>query len=345
MKIFFGNREKELTRVENENPESTDIIYTFTTYAEKDQEYAIRIISQFNAEFTLTAVRLREDKETENVKEYTVKEEEPEIEEKPREDNISMAVAENEMTNTNEIDNLNTEKPQAETTEEIMEETETKTKEKPEIEDETGMKNEFEVEEKPIQNYLDDEDMLNLGFYKVQVIMRKGADIYAGKDEDDEPIAHADYGTVFWIKPTEDPVWSECYYSGEDAESRFVRWENMLIILHNESEPLKKTTEDGTEEGGEPAEKEEEPLARSLNMYSSIQGWASVEFGTNVTISAEPVNFREDDVYTCQWQYSKDGINYENVDGASDLIYSYLYSLENYYYSWRIVIMIEDSIG
>ena len=77
-------------------------------------------------------------------------------------------------------------------------------------------------------------------------------------------------------------------------------------------------------------------------MDTSIRGKDSVGFGELVTVSAELVNFKPDDIYSCQWQYSDDGINFYDLKDATDLTYTYKYSRENFRYVWRIVITIDD---
>ena len=67
--------------------------------------------------------------------------------------------------------------------------------------------------------------------------------------------------------------------------------------------------------------------------------------GQEVVLKAELEGFREDDVYTVQWQYSEDGVKFKNVKGATELTWSYTISEENFGYTWALVVTLEAANG
>ena len=145
----------------------------------------------------------------------------------------------------------------------------------------------------------------------------------------------------------------------QDDNNRVIRVDGERLETESTEEDTDETSDEGIQneidlkeaadseaEEDQTEEPEEiiidEPIVRSLNMDTSIRGKDSVGFGELVTVSAELVNFKPDDIYSCQWQYSDDGINFYDLKDATDLTYTYKYSRENFRYVWRIVITIDD---
>ena len=56
------------------------------------------------------------------------------------------------------------------------------------------------------------------------------------------------------------------------------------------------------------------------------------------------VNFREDDICTYQWQYlDKETETYIDIEGANELTYRYRVTRENFYNTWRLVVLIANA--
>ena len=74
IRAFFNGEKKELTQIENDDPESTDVVLQFCAYVEKDNEYTITGAASADVDFILTAVK-RPDPEPEQEAEETAAEE------------------------------------------------------------------------------------------------------------------------------------------------------------------------------------------------------------------------------------------------------------------------------
>ncbi len=171
------------------------------------------------------------------------------------------------------------------------------------------------------------EELLALGYYGSQVAMTGGADIFESTEEDAEPAAHLEPGTELWLRITGDEAWAEIYRTDEKARAQYIRWDDVIIVLKPEPE-------------GE--EEEEEPLpARSVEVTSTLWEMLSIPFGTEITMTGELINFREDDICTFQWQYrTQDSDTFTDIDGANELTYTYRINRENYYYIWRLTVLV-----
>ena len=77
-------------------------------------------------------------------------------------------------------------------------------------EDETEEETEEEAEE---AEPLTDDQLIELGYRKVQILNANGADIYAGIEA--EVIGHADFESELWIKDAETEGWAEIYTEEE----------------------------------------------------------------------------------------------------------------------------------
>ena len=221
-----------------------------------------------------------------------------------------------------------------------------------ELEEDAGEDLTEETEEK-ITNDLSDEEMIALGYYKAQTVKRNGADVYATITEDTDPMSHLSHGQEIWVKPTQDKKWAEIY---SVETTSFVKWDDLLIVPQQEEdaddsgeteEDQPKDEEnkaDETENAVEVDQIAEEVLpVRSIKTSTTAYGKKYIAFGTEITLEAELENFTNTDIYTIQWQYSKDGVEYFDAQNADALSYTYIYSLENYNYLWRIAVTIEDS--
>ena len=172
------------------------------------------------------------------------------------------------------------------------------------------------------------EELLALGYYGSQVAMTTGADIFESMEEGAEPAAHLEPGEELWLRPTGNEAWAEIYRADEKDPVRYIRWDDVIITLKPEPE-------------GE--EEEEEPLpARCVEVTSTLWDMLSIPFGTEITMTGELVNFREDDICTFQWQYrTEDSDTFTDIEGANELTYTYQINRQNYYYIWRLTVLVE----
>jgi len=115
------------------------------------------------------------------------------------------------------------------------------------------------------------------------------------------------------------------------------------MVTKDDSEPEEVELIDESENGILEEVEIKEPLARSLKLTSSVRGQTFIAFGTEITLSSELQNFKDDDQCTFQWEYSVDGTEYHTIDGATDETYKFIYTMENYRYIWRLVVAIEDA--
>ena len=84
-------------------------------------------------------------------------------------------------------------------------------------------------------------------------------------------------------------------------------------------------------------ETEKEESGKFITVTTSLDGQESVKAGSAITLHAELSGF-EGLSYTAQWQYSQDGVNWEDEAGANGLDYTFTLNSENDNFSWRIVI-------
>ncbi len=230
---------------------------------------------------------------------------------------------------------------ETEETAEEVQETEATGEEEPEVteteetaaeEEETSEPEEETTEEEATEEEIaeetevlpPDEELLALGYYGTQVVMSNGADIFGSMEENAEPISHLEAGETLWIRPTENEGWAEIYRTDETAPAAYIRWDDVLINQKPETE-----------------EEEEELPARSVVVTSTLWGMSSIPLGTEINLTAELINFQEDDICTFQWQYRPDEADdYINIDGANELTYTYKIDTENFYYTWRLTVLV-----
>ena len=211
---------------------------------------------------------------------------------------------------------------------EVTETEETAAEEEETSEPEEETAEEENTEEEPTEEtevLPPDGELLALGYYGTQVVMSNGADIFGSMEENAEPISHLEAGETLWIRPTENEGWAEIYRADETAPAAYIRWDDVLINQKPETE-----------------EEEEELPARSVQVTSTLWGMKSIPLGTEITMTAELINFREEDRCTYQWQYLDEQTNaYIDIPDANDLTYVYSIDTENFYYTWRLVVIIE----
>ena len=79
-------------------------------------------------------------------------------------------------------------------------------------------------------------------------------------------------------------------------------------------------------------------------MTSSLDGEEYADTGMEVTMTGILDNFTEDDIYEIHWQYSKDGEEYFEIDGANELEYTYILNLDNADNIWKLSIVLLSSV-
>ena len=106
-----------------------------------------------------------------------------------------------------------------ETAEETVEETE---EEIEEVTEEEATEEEL-VEEEEIEEIelLSDEQMVELGYRKIQILNKNGADVYAAAEENASVTGHVDFEAELWIKDIEAEGWAQIY-TAEGEEEQFI---------------------------------------------------------------------------------------------------------------------------
>ena len=90
------------------------------------------------------------------------------------------------------------------------------------------------------------------------------------------------------------------------------------------------------------SEEQEELLARSVTLSSTLDGVQYIDAGTMITITATLNGFHEDDHYEISWEYCSDNDEiFHVIEGANDLTYSYPIDEDNAHNIWRIIISLE----
>ena len=155
-----------------------------------------------------------------------------------------------------------------------------------------------------------------------------GEDAEPVPDEAAESGILLENGTILWLLP-EDDAWGRIQTIPAEEEDPVITGYVLLadVAVYLEDEP------------------EEKPAARMIRLTSSLEGKKAVYPGQEVVLKAELEGFREDDVYTVQWQYSEDGVKFKNVKGATELTWSYTISEENFGYTWALVVTLEAANG
>lgn len=185
-----------------------------------------------------------------------------------------------------------------------------------------------ENEEEGIPEVPNDETLLSLGYYKVQVVLQSGADI-VNSIETEESTAHLSVGDEIWVKPTENELWAEIYMTDETIS--YIKWDVLLITMKPQTEEPEKEEE----------AIEEELPARGLVIHSTIENMRFISIGDQITMTAEMINFREDDCCSFQWQYFDQVLeSYVDIEGANEQNYSYFINDDNLFYKWKLVVVV-----
>lgn len=279
---------------------------------------------------TSEAFRLNEEAAEEEPAEEPAEENEEQIPDETEGEETETAEETPAEENAEELTEEEPTEATAEETEETTEETaeekpaETDTEEPAAEEEETGEPEEEPEEETEVLP--PDEELLALGYYGTQVVMSNGADIFDSLEEGAEPVGHLEAGEILWIRPAEKEGWAEIYRADETIPATYIRWDDVLINQKPETEN---------------EEEEEELPARSIVISSNIVKMDFIPLGTEITMTAELINFREDDECVFQWMYYDESRGeYIAIDGANEQNFTYGITLENFRYDWKLVVTI-----
>ncbi len=177
------------------------------------------------------------------------------------------------------------------------------------------------------EDAIDEDLLISLGYYKVQVALKEGTDLFEAMDDSAEPVEHMETGDELWVKATENEIWAEVYSNDETLKTQYVKWNDLIIVKKPESE-----------------EEEEEILpARYIKITSTITDYKYIALGTEIKMTAELFNFRDDDTCEYQWKYYDEvKEEYVDIEGANELTYSYGLTYENIYYNWKLVVTLTN---
>ena len=161
------------------------------------------------------------------------------------------------------------------------------------------------------------------GMREVQLIAFKGETtvlVYRAPDEDAEVLDWFDSG--IWV-----------YLEDHDDEWSTVILDNVRCYVQN-GNVLFNGVENITEE--------EQKIFRSVYITHDLGENKQINAGTPVTFTAH-LNGFEGEAYTVQWSYSEDGVNFIDIEGATDLTYTVALSRKNIKYTWHVEVTIVES--
>lgn len=164
-----------------------------------------------------------------------------------------------------------------------------------------------------------DQAMLAKGYIKAFVAIDIGARVYATRDSL-SAAGHLKAGTEVWVKLIDDADRAEIYNPDETAFARYINLVDIIATLKPEGMEALPT--------------------RELVLTSSLDGQEQVYYGTEVTLNAKLVNFREDDVYTVEWMYTVPGTASYHVviEGEDKLTFTYTLTEENAKNTWTVLV-------
>ena len=164
-----------------------------------------------------------------------------------------------------------------------------------------------------------DQAMLAKGYIKAFVAIDIGARVYATRDSL-SAAGHLKAGTEVWVKLIDGADRAEIYNPDETAFARYINLVDIIATLKPEGMEALPT--------------------RELVLTSSLDGQEQVYYGTEVTLNAKLVNFREDDVYTVEWMYTVPGTASDHVviEGEDQLTFTYTLTEENAKNTWTVLV-------
>ena len=158
---------------------------------------------------------------------------------------------------------------------------------------------------------------------EVQLIAFKGETtvlVYRAPDEDAEVLDWFDSGIWVFLEDHDDE-WSTVIL---DNVRCYVKNGNVLFY------------------GVENITEEEQKIFRSVYITHDLGENKQITTGTPVTFTAH-LNGFEGEAYTVQWSYSEDGVNFIDLEGATDLTYTVILNRQNIKYTWHVEVTIVES--
>ena len=158
---------------------------------------------------------------------------------------------------------------------------------------------------------------------EVQLIAFKGETtvlVYRAPDEDAEVLDWFDSGIWVFLEDHDDE-WSTVIL---DNVRCYVKNGNVLFY------------------GVENITEEEQKIFRSVYITHDLGENKQINAGTPVTFTAH-LNGFEGEAYIVQWSYSEDGVNFIDIEGATDLTYTVALSRKNIKYTWHVEVTIVES--
>jgi len=294
-------------------------------------------------------------------------------------DEIQLNAAPKAIAEENVVEEVNTEEPNEETAEETVKEvaeeskTEVPVQNEPVVEEKvTEEKAQEEVKEtaEPEQveaTLPDNETLLAMGYFKVQVANRDGADVFGQMNADSEVLDHLEVGEERWLKTTADAAWAEAYVA-EGENPQYILWDKIVITVKpvqenteaeeavaedpaeeaavaemtEEIEEAEEITDEATEETVELELTEDEELpARNIEIHSTQEGMTIIPIGSQITLSAKMINFKDSDICEFQWQYlDTETGNYIDIEGENGQAFTYTVNFENFFNTWRLIVKV-----
>ena len=69
-----------------------------------------------------------------------------------------------------------------------------------------------------------------------------------------------------------------------------------------------------------------------------------IYYNEEVTLVAILMDFLPTDIYTFTWEYSEDGINWIEIEGEHEQMYTFIIDEINVHYYWRVKVTWEDNL-
>ena len=105
------------------------------------------------------------------------------------------------------------------------------------MEDAAVAADEEPADEEPAEEGLSDEQLIELGYYQVQILNRNGADVYDSTAEEAAVIGHIEPESEIWVKDAETEGWAEIYTTEEETQ-QFIRLDEIGKQMPTDEEML-----------------------------------------------------------------------------------------------------------
>ena len=129
--------------------------------------------------------------------------------------------------------------------------------------------------------------------------------------------------------------------AAEEVEATEAVEETEATEAVEETEATEAVEETEATESTEIPETEEPAEERTVTITSNVSSGTTVSEPTEVTLTAE-LTGHDNVPYTLQWQRKPADADWEDIEGATDLTYTFTLNEENSGYSWRVAVTAED---